>query len=213
MDPSSPSGGKVDAQPLASPLPSASTPVGAVARDLYERIRDMGANMRRDAGPRAEGRYVTDLVRRDAIVSPEAIRMTAQDRVIFMVFVFVAHLVVLNLTEWLIATSAVRTFRGALLTMASIYSLLFAVLVAAVNVGDGDLRIVFNYVNRQSSSTRIWVHIGLLWLVVGIAVITLRATPRGGPAVTDGDRAALNSRLESVSAAIWYTLAVLSVAL
>ena len=56
MDPSSPSGGKVDAQPLASPLPSASTPVGAVARDLYERIRDMGANMRRDAGPRAEGR-------------------------------------------------------------------------------------------------------------------------------------------------------------
>ena len=219
MDPvarRNPSGGPGTTEPPQAHNATGRPPPGAEGeRGLYDRIREMGRSMGRDAGPRAEGRYVTDLVRNDSFANPDAIKVTAQDRVIFMVYVLVSHLVVLNVVEWLIATSAIKTFRAALLWMAGVYTLMFAVLVAAVNETDGDLRIVFNYVNAQASPTRAYAHAGLLWLVVGIAILTLGATPaaRAGPVVTDADRAALNRKLESVSSAIWYTLAVLSVAM
>ena len=158
-------------------------------------------------------RQLVDALRRDPIAGPEALRVTVQDRIIFMLFVFVAHLVTLYLVEWLVLTSAVRSFRQALVVMGVVYTGLLGVLACAVNMTDGDLRIVFNYLNQMTSSVRLYVHVGLLWFTIGIALLALSTTPATVAAVTASDRAAVCRKLEVVSATIWYTLAVLSVAL
>lgn len=180
------------------------------SRDLYHRLLAERDRVAREAASESSGdRYLVDSIHRDPLTNPDIIRITSQDRVIFALFVLLGHLVTLYLTEWMIATSAIRTYSQAVFVMALLYSLLLALLVAAVNMSDGDLRIVFNYVNLMTGRSRLLTHIGLLWLTMFIISLTLSTVSASARivAITDADRAGLVTKLETTSTVVWYTLA------
>ena len=180
------------------------------SRDIYQRMLGTRDRVARETASESSGnRYMVDAIRNDPMISPDVLNITSQDRVIFAVFVLLGHLVTLYLTEWMIATSAVRTYSMAMFVMAFLYTLLLAMLVAAVNMSDGDLRIVFNYVNLMTGNTRLLAHAGLLWLTMFIVSLTLSTVSASGRtvAVTDADRLALMHKVETTSTVVWYTLA------
>ena len=182
-------------------------------RDVYARLlakRERVAEL--TASESAGDRYLVDAVRRDALVDPSVLRVTAQDRVIFAVFVLLNHIVSLCVVEWMISTTVVRTYYGAMVAMVSVYTLVLALLVVAVNMSDSDLRIVFNYVNFMAGTGRIVAHVCLVLLAVLIVALAMSTLSTGGLAVamTDDDRAVLVQQLERTSACVWYTLAAIT---
>jgi len=179
------------------------------SRDLYQRLLATRDRVARETASESSGdRYLVDALHRDPLTNPDILKVTSQDRVIFALFVLLGHLVALCLTEWMIATAAVRTYTSAVFVMAFLYFILLGLLVAAVNMSDGDLRIVFNYVNFMTGTTRMWTHVGLLAVSMFIISVTLSTTSAPDVvAITDADRAALMQKLEATSTVVWYTLA------
>lgn len=182
-------------------------------RDVYARLlakRDRVAEL--TSSDSAAQRYLVNAVRKDPFLDPSILRVTAQDRVIFAVFVLLNHLVSLCIIEWMISTTVVRTFHGAIIAMASVYTLFLALLTMAVNMSDSDLRIVFNYVNFLAGTGRLIAHISLVWVAVLIVLVAMSTLSTGGlvPAVTDDDRTVLVQQLERTSACVWYTMAVIA---
>ena len=179
-------------------------------RDPYSRMlskRERVADL--TASESAADRYLVDSVRKDALMNPAILKVTAQDRVIFVVFVLLNHLVSLCVVEWMVSTTAVSTFYGAIMAMALVYTLMLALLVVAVNMSDGDLRIVFNYVNFLVGPTRLIAHVSLVWAAVLIVMVAMSTLSTAGmaQAKTDDDRAVLVEQLERTSACVWYTVA------
>ena len=204
--------GREAATMIARPRDDASLTVTR-SRDIYQRLLSARDRVARETASESSGnRYLVDAINRDSLVNPSALKITAQDRVIFAVFVLLGHLTSLYITEWMIATTAIRTYRSAMLVMACIYTLLVALLTAAVNMSDSDLRIVFNYVNFMAGSRGLYLHLGLLWMTMLISALTLSTLTASGRsvAVTDGDRSALMHKLETTSSVVWYTLAVIA---
>ena len=178
------------------------------AQMLDRRKRIVDATGSANAGDR----FVVETMRRDPRMNPDVFRVNAQDRTIFALFVIVGHLVSLCLVEWMISTNAVRTFYVAMLAVAFIYTTFLLILVVAVNMSDGDLRIVFNYANLLAGRGRIVAHVGLLWLAVLIVVLAMATlSDRGNtPVVTDDDRAALTRHVEVTSSCVWYAVAAIA---
>lgn len=186
---------------------------GVGSDDPYERLIARRARVVGLTGSESAGdRFMVEEMRRDPRVNPDVFRVNAQDRVIFVLFVLVCHLVTLCLVEWMIATNAVRTFYAAMLAMAFLYTVLLVLLVLAVNMSDGDLRIVFNYANLMAGRGRILSHVGLLWLAVLIVMLAMSTlSDRGTYAVvTDDDRAALVRNVEVTSSCVWYAIAAIA---
>ena len=102
-------------------------------------------------------------------LDPEvALEVTRDDKIIFVVIIFIIRQISLGLTEMLIDYNRITTLYNCLIVYAIFYILIIGIIILVVNLDDYKMRIVFNYFNMHINPSGISLH---LFLVIGLMIM------------------------------------------
>ena len=146
-----------------------------VDKGLFTRLVEMYRNAKPDEKRKAGERVVDTVDTTAALNREEALRLTLVDRLIFVVVTLVVRAAALRGATVLVNRGVLRTLRGAIIVYALIYSLLVMLLVGAVTLDDGVLRIALNYLNPHAHLPSVVLHLMVLWMLVLVVVSVLMA--------------------------------------
>ena len=198
------------------PITTTRLPAPDVDRGVFTRMLEMYRNAKPEEKRKA-GERIVDLVDTTASLNREAVlRLTLVDRLIFVVVSLVVRVAALRGVALLVNRGVLRSLRGAIITYALLYSLLVMLLVGAVTLDDGVLRIAFNYLNPHAHLNSVVLHLMVLWMLVLVVVSVLMAEystlATGGSkwgasvapiVLSTADRADVVSNLTSISFFAW----------
>lgn len=88
-----------------------------------------------------------------------ALQITFDDKIIFVVAIFIFRQIALSITQALIERSYISTMYHALLVYMVSYIIIMAIVVIIVNIDDYKMRIVLNYFNMHANSPQLYSHI------------------------------------------------------
>jgi hypothetical protein len=109
-------------------------------------------------------------------LDPEIVlKITFQDKVVFLALMFAIRTFIMVLFEFLIDYNVVKSLRYAILIYAIFYLLILLLFTAFVNLDSYKLRIVFNYLNMHINTPGIILHI-MLFIIFSILVIIIIQT-------------------------------------
>ena len=90
------------------------------------------------------------------------LKINFEDKVIFIVTIFMVRLIIVILIEFLIDYNIVKTLEYTLVIYVIMYIILLAILIVIINYDSYKLRILMNYLNLHINSTKIFLHITLV---------------------------------------------------
>ena len=195
--------GKPDLVPvIATPLPSADPEKG-----FYTRLLEMYQGAKPENRRKAAERLI-DIVDSTPFLNPEVLKITLIDRLIFFILTMAIRAATLRAVSALVYHNLVRTLRGAIAVYGIIYTLLLSLLFGAVTMDDGVLRIAFNYLNSHANTSRVIVHVLVLWLllIVSMTVLASEQGPLQGMApvsLSSADRDDINQNVLSITFFVW----------
>ena len=109
-------------------------------------------------------------------LDPEIVlKITFQDKVVFLALMFAIRTMIMVLFEFLIDYNIVKSLRYAILIYAVFYILILLLFTAFVNLDSYKLRIVFNYLNMHINTPGIILHI-MLFIIFSLLVIIIIQT-------------------------------------
>jgi hypothetical protein len=109
-------------------------------------------------------------------LDPEIVlKITFQDKVVFLALMFAIRTMIMVLFEFLIDYNVVKSLRYAILIYAFFYILLLLLFTTFVNLDSYKLRIVFNYLNMHINTPGIILHI-MLFIIFSLLVIIIIQT-------------------------------------
>ena len=109
-------------------------------------------------------------------LDPEIVlKITFQDKVVFLALMFAIRTMIMVLFEFLIDYNIVKSLRYAILIYAAVYILILLLFTAFVNLDSYKLRIVFNYLNMHINTPGIILHI-MLFIIFSLLVIIIIQT-------------------------------------
>jgi len=109
-------------------------------------------------------------------LDPEIVlKITFQDKVVFLALMFAIRTMIMVLFEFLIDYNVVKSLRYAILIYAVFYILILLLFTAFVNLDSYKLRIVFNYLNMHINTPGIILHI-MLFIIFSLLVIIIIQT-------------------------------------
>jgi hypothetical protein len=109
-------------------------------------------------------------------LDPEIVlKITFQDKVVFLALMFAIRTFIMVLFEFLIDYNVVKSLRYAILIYAVIYLLILLLFTAFVNLDSYKLRIVFNYLNMHINTPGIILHV-MLFIIFSLLVIIIIQT-------------------------------------
>ena len=109
-------------------------------------------------------------------LDPEIVlKITFQDKVVFLALMFAIRTMIMVLFEFLIDYNIVKSLRYAILIYAVVYILILLLFTAFVNLDSYKLRIVFNYLNMHINTPGIILHI-MLFIIFSLLVIIIIQT-------------------------------------
>ena len=109
-------------------------------------------------------------------LDPEIVlKITFQDKVVFLALMFAIRTMIMVLFEFLIDYNIVKSLRYAILIYATFYILILLLFTAFVNLDSYKLRIVFNYLNMHINTPGIILHI-MLFIIFSLLVIIIIQT-------------------------------------
>ena len=149
------------------------------------------------------------------LLPEDVLRISNTDRFIFAFVILFLRAITIQITEYFISNGKIKTLLSSILVFNIIYSALFLILIAYVNLDTYRLRIIFNYINLNGNSGVIMMHLGMLYIIsYGIYMIihylNFPIQKVQDIAVTEEDKAYLMYQLEIVTMIIWVFLLLLS---
>ena len=187
---------------IATPLPGADPEKG-----MYSRLLDMYRNAKPDQRRKAAERII-DIVDSTPFLNQHAIEITIIDRIIFFVLTMAIRAAALRGVSMLVHRNVVRTLRGAIVVYGMFYTLLVTLLFGAVTLDDAVLRIAFNYLNSHSNTSRVVLHVAVLWLLLLVSFTVL--TAEQGPlqsttpvSLSTADQDDITQNLIAISFFVW----------
>ena len=108
-------------------------------------------------------------------LDPEIVlKITFQDKVVFLALMFAIRTMIMVLFEFLIDYNIVKSLRYAILIYAAVYILILLLFTAFVNLDSYKLRIVFNYLNMHINTPGIILHIMLFIIFLLLVIIIIQ---------------------------------------
>jgi hypothetical protein len=154
---------------------------GGYWKDLNDRIKSINATKAKATDPKeveSADKSLDFLAKnnlRHPIFSPETLKATFGDRVIFIAVTFAMRSFALTFLHWALKTRMVNSFEYAIVFYVFVYLLFFAFWVLVVNVSSQDLTLhmIFYYVNldADSGTGRVWLHAALQLLLLPLPFI------------------------------------------
>jgi hypothetical protein len=98
----------------------------------------------------------------------QALALSQDDKIIFVVIIFVIRQISLAITETMIDYDIIKNLYNALISYVGFYALLIIIIITVVNIDDYKLRIVFNFFNMHINQPGIFGHI---FILIGLFVL------------------------------------------
>jgi hypothetical protein len=98
----------------------------------------------------------------------QALALSQDDKIIFVVIIFVIRQISLAITETMIDYDIITNLYNALISYVGFYALLIILIIIVVNIDDYKLRIVFNFFNMHINQPGIFLHI---FILIGLFVL------------------------------------------
>jgi hypothetical protein len=98
----------------------------------------------------------------------QALALSQDDKIIFVVIIFVIRQISLAITETMIDYDIIKNLYNALIAYVGFYALLIIIIITVVNIDDYKLRIVFNFFNMHINQPGIFGHI---FILIGLFVL------------------------------------------
>lgn len=118
---------------------------------------------------------IADANKNHPIYSPDTLRATMGDRIVFIAVTFAFRSFALTFLEWSLTNRMVNRTETAIVFYVSVYLLMFSLWALIVNVGKRDIffKVAFYYINTQGPRglTRIIIHILMQLLLLPIPFI------------------------------------------
>jgi len=145
------------------------------------------------------------------LIPREVLKVTLQDKVVFVFASLFIRLITLSVIEYLIEKSVVKTLVVAVLGYLGLFSIIFIAFVMLVNLDMYRLRIVFNYVNFHANSGNVYGYLILLWSFGLIIYYIMRSinTDSRVKSTNEESRVRLMYRIQIVSLIIWLFLVLM----
>ena len=148
-----------------------------------------------------------------------ALALTRDDKVIFIIAIFIVRQITLAITELLIDYDQINNLYNALIAYIGFYIFIILIIVIVVNIDDYKFRILFNFFNMHINQPGIYGHIftviGLIILVYVLAKNMYKDidnTTDGKQKITEIEKMRLIYRLELITIFIFVVTSLLSLA-
>ena len=105
----------------------------------------------------------------------KVLKITFEDKVIFIALIFIVRLIIVILLELFIDYNIIRTLHYAMIFYAIIYIFIIIVLILIINYDSYKLRILVNYMNLHINSTKIFMHILLFVLFIALVYMMIKS--------------------------------------
>jgi hypothetical protein len=109
----------------------------------------------------------------------DVLKISFQDRVIFICIILIIRTFAMVLIEFLIEYNIVSTLKRGILIYSVIYLLLIICSVLLINYDSYKLRIIVNYLNLHINSSNIFFHVLLFILFIGLILIIINDNDNG----------------------------------
>lgn len=144
----------------------------------------------------------------NGLIPAKVLQITTIDKVIFIFTIILMRMLCNAFTEYMIGKGYIKTIWNALLGYIICYTVLFAILVIAVNLDLYRWRIVFNYINLHSNQGVVLTHLITVWLItfVVLMIISNVNIPVSGlinAADSNEEKSYLMYRVEVITMCIW----------
>jgi hypothetical protein len=179
---------------------------GAYWKDLYDKI--MAVENGTDVTDKNQA--LRQLAKDNAnhpIFSPDTLKTTMADRIIFIAFTFALRSFSLTLTQWALTTRMVNTFEYAIVFYVFVYLMFFALWVLIVNISDKDLflHMIFYYVNTEGDrgTYRIWLHTLIQFMLVPVPFVLRTRNDDKNPKLSVEDQIRAMNMVGKLSFVLW----------
>ena len=147
-----------------------------------------------------------DRIQNHPIYSPKFEELFISDRFMMVVIAFVLRNLTLYLVEWGINSTFINTFKSAFDYFILIYSLLFLLIVCAVNnnmIKNISLKMLIYYLNIEANGAfRIIIHLLIMVFLYPIVIIFKNKNP-DNKIISYDDRNSIKNVLETITFIIW----------
>ena len=147
-----------------------------------------------------------DRIQNHPIYSPKFEELFMSDRFMMVVIAFVLRNLTLYLVEWGINSTFINTFKSAFDYFILIYSLLFLLIVCAVNnnmIKNISLKMLIYYLNIEANGAfRIIIHLLIMVFLYPIVIIFKNKNP-DNKIISYDDRNSIKNVLETITFIIW----------
>jgi len=147
-----------------------------------------------------------DRIQNHPIYSPKFEELFMSDRFMMVVIAFVLRNLTLYLVEWGINSTFINTFKSAFDYFILLYSLLFLLIVCAVNnnmIKNISLKMLIYYLNIEANGAfRIIIHLLIMVFLYPIVIIFKNKNP-DNKIISYDDRNSIKNVLETITFIIW----------
>lgn len=106
----------------------------------------------------------------DPNVTPEVIRITMNDRIMFIAVTFIIRIACLFLVDWMISVGMVTTFKDAFVYYVILYTLMFVFLTFVVSNNEVGIQMLLYYIDvNKNGYARIFLH--LLFVAIFLPIL------------------------------------------
>lgn len=141
------------------------------------------------------------------------ILINTNDKIIFIIIVYILRIISLYIVEYLIEKNSITDIITSIKYYLLIYFILLIAIVLIVNLDTYKLRILINYLNFHSNSSRIYTHILIvliLYYIIYLFIININDKIEKKPYLNEIEKTKLSYKLDILTIIVYIFICIIS---